>query len=317
MGTYATPPRHVSPGGEVDALSGEDLRLVAAAVLFIGSKVEEHSVRINDLLNVVYVLCQLIAAAATTTGVSTSGVTTAAAPFDTKGENLLSPTSALSSLRLSPGQLTRAFPEVEILLRRLKSGALHTAASGTPSGSEACPLIVRLASGMDKITESNNQHMTLAVDQRATATRGNLSTEISFLTVDSYYSTKAKLIEFEQRILRAINFQVALEDPHRYLLNLAYQRRMGEGLVKLAVCILNDALIYTVAPQRASCLVLGTAALVLAEEIADDDREAAPDDAVGLLEKHAWWKRAGVSAEDLAPVVAIIMVMMRDFQTHG
>ena len=62
---------------------------------------------------------------------------------------------------------------------------------------------------------------------------------------ESYNNAKAALIHNEQRLLRLIGFDLTAEQPHKYLLNYCRTLNCSAGVVRLAACLLNDALLYT------------------------------------------------------------------------
>ncbi|KXZ45921.1 hypothetical protein GPECTOR_49g505 [Gonium pectorale] len=60
-----------------------------------------------------------------------------------------------------------------------------------------------------------------------------------------YYAAKQELITAEQRLLRALQFEVVVSQPHAGLLNAARTLRLAPGLQRLALSLLNDLWTYT------------------------------------------------------------------------
>ncbi|EFJ41322.1 hypothetical protein VOLCADRAFT_98742 [Volvox carteri f. nagariensis] len=60
-----------------------------------------------------------------------------------------------------------------------------------------------------------------------------------------YYAAKQAMLDAEQRLLRALQFRVAVPQPHALLLNAARCVRMPGGVQRLALAMLNDLWAYT------------------------------------------------------------------------
>ena len=69
--------------------------------------------------------------------------------------------------------------------------------------------------------------------------------EMGFLAGDDYYMAKEQLITGEQILLRILCFQMNVESPQKYLLNVCRLLQCSQPLIQLAVCLV-----------RASCLSL-------------------------------------------------------------
>ncbi|CAM9931959.1 unnamed protein product [Choristocarpus tenellus] len=76
----------------------------------------------------------------------------------------------------------------------------------------------------------------------------------------AYWSKKEKIVEFEQVLLRTINFQLDVPDPYRLLLNYARSLRCSPPVVRTAWGLLNDTLfcprVLTAPPQTLVCAAL-------------------------------------------------------------
>eukprot|EP00959_Pyramimonas_sp_CCMP1952_P065558 1368581-Pyramimonas_sp.AAC.1 len=93
------------------------------------------------------------------------------------------------------------------------------------------------------------------------------------LTGKAYYHAKDRLIKYEQSVLRAADFKVDIEQPHKYLLLYCRTLRASQALTQLACGTLNDCLVYTSLCLRYPPAVLAGGALnfaVLLLEVAQD-----------------------------------------------
>ncbi|CAG9466210.1 unnamed protein product [Pedinophyceae sp. YPF-701] len=263
-------------------VTGADLRILAAAALFTGSKLEEHPLRTNDLLNAVWVVCQLVRVRMKQFAQSARTQGHEQAPsgrvhddgFDAAGQYLAGEDPALD-LRLTPGRLAEALPDLDRTLRR----ALALSRPGGPQ-----PL-ARLADGIDAPGDA-----------------------VPLMSSEAYYAAKEKLLEAEQLILRAVRFQVVLEDPHRYLFNIIHELGLGEGPAKLATCVLNDALVYTALPGRCSAAALATAALLMSGEVLGP---------TAVRESPTWWRRVGADAGEVEAAANGLARMIAALQRGG
>uniref|UniRef100_A0A7S0N432 Cyclin-like domain-containing protein n=1 Tax=Pyramimonas obovata TaxID=1411642 RepID=A0A7S0N432_9CHLO len=93
------------------------------------------------------------------------------------------------------------------------------------------------------------------------------------LTGKAYYHAKDRLIKYEQSILRAADFKVDIEQPHKYLLLYCRTIRASQALTQLACGALNDCIVYTSLYLRYPPAILAGGALnfaVLLLEVAQD-----------------------------------------------
>ena len=88
------------------------------------------------------------------------------------------------------------------------------------------------------------------------------------LVGQSYYNLKQMLILDEQHLLRTIDFDIVVEHPHKYLLNLAKAIDAKHSLVQTSISLLNDSIVYSnlclsqqPADIAAACLQLGACIL--------------------------------------------------------
>mmetsp|Transcript_27997 Transcript_27997/g.38721 ORF Transcript_27997/g.38721 Transcript_27997/m.38721 type:complete len:276 (-) Transcript_27997:324-1151(-) len=81
---------------------------------------------------------------------------------------------------------------------------------------------------------------------------------------EEYFKAKEKLIEYEQEVLRALQFQVGVSPPHKHLLNFARFLHLPQSLTQLAYAALNDCLLYTTLCLQYPPAVLAASALNLA-----------------------------------------------------
>ena len=63
--------------------------------------------------------------------------------------------------------------------------------------------------------------------------------ETGFLAGDDYYAAKEQLITDEQILLRILCFDLNVESPHKYLLNLCRLLQCSQALNQLAVCLVR------------------------------------------------------------------------------
>ncbi|CAN0546953.1 unnamed protein product, partial [Ectocarpus sp. 12 AP-2014] len=77
---------------------------------------------------------------------------------------------------------------------------------------------------------------------------------------------KERIVEFEQVLLRTINFQVDPPDPYRLLLNYARSLRLDPAATRTAWALANDVLFCPQAlsapPPAVACAVIRMAARV-------------------------------------------------------
>ncbi len=63
--------------------------------------------------------------------------------------------------------------------------------------------------------------------------------ELGFLAGDDYYMAKEQLITDEQILLRILCFQMNVDSPQKYLLNLCRLLQCSQPLIQLAVCLVR------------------------------------------------------------------------------
>lgn len=63
--------------------------------------------------------------------------------------------------------------------------------------------------------------------------------EIGFLAGDDYYTAKERLITDEQILLRILCFEMDVDSPQKYLLNLCRLLQCSQPLIQLAVCLVR------------------------------------------------------------------------------
>lgn len=61
------------------------------------------------------------------------------------------------------------------------------------------------------------------------------------LAGDDYYAAKEQLITDEQILLRILCFEITVEHPHKYLLNLCSVLQCEKPLIQLALCLVRHA----------------------------------------------------------------------------
>jgi hypothetical protein len=91
--------------------------------------------------------------------------------------------------------------------------------------------------------------------------------QAAVLVGDTYYAAKARLLAAEQTILRLLHFQLLTPRPHAYLLNLARLLGASHAAVAAAVCLLNDACVYTTLLLDQPPQVLAVASMQLALQL--------------------------------------------------
>jgi hypothetical protein len=57
------------------------------------------------------------------------------------------------------------------------------------------------------------------------------------LAGEQYYAAKDQLIMDEQLLLRILRFQIHVEHPHKFLLNMCHVLRCSQPLASLALCL--------------------------------------------------------------------------------
>jgi len=179
----------------------EALREVASACVFVAAKVEEHTLRTNDLVNAV--------------------------------------------LRLSQGRGTAtpamkgAFPDLY----------------GVPGTDE------RVAHGETPVWGQGGAG---GAGQASGDGKGMVT---QWLVGEAYYDAKATLLRNEQRILRAIEFRVEVEQPHQYAFNLCLQAHLSPACAQLAGAMVTDLLTLTTLAGSVAAASIGVGAVVAAMEV--------------------------------------------------
>ena len=84
-----------------------------------------------------------------------------------------------------------------------------------------------------------------------------------FLAGDDYYRAKAQLITDEQILLRVLCFEMNVEHPHKYLLNICRLLQCGQPLIQLAVCLVKDPLMFLPSPLLKAVLLALPYAIVV------------------------------------------------------
>ena len=63
--------------------------------------------------------------------------------------------------------------------------------------------------------------------------------QLGLLAGDDYYRAKEQLITDEQILLRMLRFEINVEHPHKYLLNICRTLQCGQPLTQLALCLVR------------------------------------------------------------------------------
>lgn len=116
------------------------------------------------------------------------------------------------------------------------------------------------------------------------------------LVGEQYYSRKQQLILDEQSLLRAIDFNIVVQHPHKYLLNFAKTVQASCNVVQLAICLLNDSLVFTSLSISSSASEVAAGALHLASQLLN------ATDQLPLHQGVAWWEALGVSTAQVEHV---------------
>lgn len=81
---------------------------------------------------------------------------------------------------------------------------------------------------------------TARADNNASRSRaGTAIPEMGLLAGDDYYRAKEQLITDEQILLRILCFQMNIEHPHKYLLNICRLLQCGQPVTQLALCLVR------------------------------------------------------------------------------
>ena len=129
---------------------------------------------------------------------------------------------------LDPGnrpELTKAFPGVLL-------SQLCTADSKT-----------------DKQHQQESDAILLAASSSATSAADESASSLpqpGLLAGDDYYRAKEQLITDEQILLRLLRFEINVEHPHKYLLNICRTLQCGQPLTQLALCLVRPLHILSV-----------------------------------------------------------------------
>ncbi|KAK9824606.1 hypothetical protein WJX72_011678 [[Myrmecia] bisecta] len=120
-----------------------------------------------------------------------------------------------------------------------------------------------------------------------------------------YYSVKERLIQHEQLLLRTLHFDISMEHPHKYLLNYCATLRCSQPLAQLAICLLNDSLLYTTlclshAPAEVAGGALHLAAVLLGRA-----------DSLPSQPPHCWWECLGLRRPDIEEVGNVMLDMLQ------
>lgn len=132
-------------------------------------------------------------------------------------------------------------------------------------------------------------------------TSGACGVQWSALVGEQYYKTKRALIMVEQLILRNIDFNIVAEHPHKYLLNFARTIKASRKVVQLAICVLNDSLVYTKLCVSHSAPEVAAGGLHLAYHLTGVASELPQQCGV------AWWVALGIDTSQVEDVGAVLL----------
>lgn len=94
------------------------------------------------------------------------------------------------------------------------------------------------------------------------------------LAGDDYYQAKDTLIEDEQMLLRVLRFNIDVQQPHKWLFSLCRAVDASVAVVRVATCVLNDALVSGLGATGYRPVELAAAAVHTSERIVQPDKEA-------------------------------------------
>lgn len=126
------------------------------------------------------------------------------------------------------------------------------------------------------------------------------------LVGEQYYARKQQLIMDEQSLLRAIDFNIVVQHPHKYLLNFAQTIQASRDVTQLAVCLLNDSLSLTSFSISSSAPLLAVVSLHLASQVLNASDELPPGQSL------AWWKALGISTAEVEAVSHAMLDALTD-----
>ncbi len=92
----------------------------------------------------------------------------------------------------------------------------------------------------DAVPLHNPDSVETAADTPHAEDNSNSRAEMGLLAGDDYYRAKEQLITDEQILLRILCFEMNVEHPHKYLLNICRLLQCGQPLIHLAVCLVKD-----------------------------------------------------------------------------
>lgn len=102
---------------------------------------------------------------------------------------------------------------------------------------------VFLAAKVEEASLRTNDMLNAVAAHAAGATAGDSAELARFpcLVGDAYQAAKRQLIQDEQLLLRYLRFDIGADQPHRHLYVLAHCWGASREAVRMAVCLLNDA----------------------------------------------------------------------------
>eukprot|EP00877_Chromochloris_zofingiensis_P003720 jgi/Chrzof1/13349/Cz07g29230.t1 len=122
---------------------------------------------------------------------------------------------------------------------------------------------------------------------------------------DDYYAAKDQLLIAEQHVLRVMQFQVNIDHPYKYLLNLCNLLQVSKPTAAAAVCLLNDCLTFTDLCIKQSPYVTAAAVLYASMQLqAQSDVDNHHDAALSTLQQ-----AVGVPQQQLMDSVALLVDM--------
>lgn len=101
---------------------------------------------------------------------------------------------------------------------------------------------------------------------------------------DNFWALRKRIIALEQCVLRAINFDVDIDTPHRYLLNYCKALNISAGFLRLCWALLVDAMQLASLVRQPPAL-LAVATMLVASQVV-------PSDSTAFMSQGriAWWQ---------------------------
>eukprot|EP01104_Vermistella_antarctica_P008198 TRINITY_DN2049_c1_g1_i1.p1 TRINITY_DN2049_c1_g1~~TRINITY_DN2049_c1_g1_i1.p1 ORF type:complete len:359 (-),score=132.58 TRINITY_DN2049_c1_g1_i1:399-1475(-) len=120
---------------------------------------------------------------------------------------------------------------------------------------------------------------------------------------NDYWQLRDAVVEQEQKVLRALSYDLHVEHPHKHLLNYVKSLQASSTLTQVALSLLDDTY-YSLLPITARPHVLACACIAFASRLVGE--------AVRTCADVPWWAVFDVSTDQIEVVIVDLIVLYGD-----